>query len=339
MTPTSELLDFIQRVKPNIQESPFNAFLDRKVDPAHPERLQRELARAGHPEFQKDPKHWPSLYLSTQDFLNSPYHQNIHFDSIQKEGVSFQTMTIKAHHLFNLMAIQKDPLKELKDWMVLRAMDEDYETGILSLGEEVWMLDAPSEQATIDPIAKRAYGKVVTFGLGIGYFLYMASLNPKVKELTVVESNPAVIDLFKESILPQFDLKIPLTILQGDAKAYFNQDFLAPFDVIFVDIHQSSDDGLEAMSTLLERTQPLFERCDFWIESSCTEMLPALMLLVAEAKLKGQKVKHPDPWVYKWMRKIDRSLEGIDLSSWSVDQLKTWIYDPRAHRKLLGIKL
>ena len=49
---------------------------------------------------------------------------------------------------------------------------------------------------------ERAKGKVLTFGLGLGYFAYMCSLKEEVESVTVVEKDKSVIKLFNEIILP-----------------------------------------------------------------------------------------------------------------------------------------
>lgn len=328
------VLNFIQTCKKNMEFSPYNAYLDRIIKPDQQLAVQKDLARLGHPEFQGEEPTWPSLYLSTQTFLKSPYHQAISFEGIHLSGVTFSTERIEAHRLFNLKSIQVDPNRSLQDYMILRAMDEPYDAGILALDGDIWMLDAPSEQATIDPIAQKAHGKVLSFGLGIGYFLYMASLNSKVSELVVVEFNPHVIELFKQHILPQFKTSIPITIIEGDAYRYFNEAFLKEFDAIFVDIYQSSDDGLIAMERLLENTLPPFESLDFWIESSCTELLPALILLSFEAFVINKPFKHADPQLNRLLKKIKKTLDWASLKD--LEELKTWMYDPAMHRRILS---
>jgi hypothetical protein len=111
---------------------------------------------------------------------------------------------LPANQLFNVSGIIFDQQRELNDWMQLRALDQPYPAAVLWQGDEVWMLDAPSESFTIDPYALKAKGNVLTFGLGIGYFTFMALLNPAVQSVTIVEKSASVIAMFKDYILPQF---------------------------------------------------------------------------------------------------------------------------------------
>lgn len=322
-----------------MRQSVWNDFLDLKIEPKQVEDLAKRFHDLGHPEFQGEPSAWPSLVVSVDAFKRSPYHQAIQFESIQDEGVLFHPITLEPYRLFNLKAIQADPHKALNDWMALRVLDQELKTGYLEIDGDSWMLDAPSEQATIDPIAQKATGHVLTYGLGLGYFLYMSTLNPKVKSLTVVEHNPKVIDLFKRWILPQFSSKIPITFLHDDAYAHFTEANLKNFDYVFVDIWQSSEDGFLAMEKLLETYHPEYEKVDFWIESSCLEMIPALILVWVDKTLRHQSLTHPDPNLQRILRKIDRCLKNDERSIVRIEDLKELMYDARLHRLILSQRL
>lgn len=334
--PSAALKNAIRCAKQNIQNSPYNAFLDIDLSKSSELDIQIQLSKCGHPEFNGSKDTWPSLYVSSASFKQSPYHQNIHFNHISQEGVSFHPITLDAHRLFNLKEIQADPNHLLADWMVLRALDEPLETGYLEIEGESWMLDAPSEQATIDPCALKAHGNTLVFGLGIGYFLYMASLNPQVKSLTVIEHNSHVIELFKRWILPQFKTDIPIEIIHGDAYDYFSYDNVSRYDYVFVDIWQSSDDGLVAIEKLCERYLPPYEQVDFWIEHSCTEILPALMVMVLEGMLMNKPFKPKDTYYASLSQKIKKVLDADQRTLSSVDDLKTVLYDRKLHRLILS---
>ena len=157
--------------------------------------------------------------------------------------------------------------------MKLRAMDHNFDALYLYQDNMDWMFDAPSEANTNDIPAQRAHGKVLTFGLGIGYFLYMAIQNPNVEEVTVIERSKEVIAMFRNFILPQFETTKPIHLIEGDAFDYFNQDYLSNFDYIYTDIWQSSQDGLPLITELLEQCYLPKEKADFWIEDSCLEVI------------------------------------------------------------------
>ena len=61
----------------------------------------------------------------------------------------------------------------------------------------VWMTVTPNEINTIQPAVQQTRGKVLTYGLGLGYYAFHALLREDVSSVTVVEKNPQVIDVFR----------------------------------------------------------------------------------------------------------------------------------------------
>ena len=89
-------------------------------------------------------------------------------------------------------------------------------------------------------------GKVVCMGLGIGYYAYMAHLKEEVTSVCIFEKNKAVVDMFKNNMLPKFDypekIKIicddPLKVLKSD-KARLHGNF------IFVNYWNDINNGIK----------------------------------------------------------------------------------------------
>jgi AraC-like DNA-binding protein len=63
----------------------------------------------------------------------------------------------------------------------------------------------PNEIVTMREPVARASGRVLTLGLGLGYYAYMVHLKEDVTDVTVVEREQAVIDLFEKKP-PGFEL-------------------------------------------------------------------------------------------------------------------------------------
>ncbi len=332
-----EILSFIERCLQNLHDNRMNDFVGLKIDKANMIQTQRKMKKAGFPEFQCEENNFPNLYISTKTFLNTPYHQNIQLKQIKSAGFKFREETIDAHYLFNSDAILQDPNKELKDWMKLRALDEPYNAVVLRQKNEVWMMDVPSEAATIDPYAKKATGNVITFGLGIGYFIYMASLNKNVKSITVIEQSIDVIEMFKSDLLNQFPTHINIDIIHGDAFDYFNKETLSKFDYAFVDIWQSSDDGLLLIEELLSQYLPPFEKVDFWIESSCFELLYGIILLHFRF-LATKKKPNLNTHASKIYKKVEKYFKTKNSTSTTVESLKDMMYDHQLIREILHQK-
>ena len=140
---------------------------------------------------------------------------------------------------------------------------------VLQEGRE-WMSIKPSEIASSQAAVDRAFGRVVTFGLGLGYFAFMAARKASVVSVTVVERDPAVIRLFNEHILPQIPERGKISVIEADAFDYLDNGMRpADVDFVFMDIWHDIADGTD----LYLRAKPYearFPRTRFsyWIERS-----------------------------------------------------------------------
>jgi len=109
----------------------------------------------------------------------------------------------------------------------------------------VWMTVTPNEINTIQPAVQESRGKVLTFGLGLGYYAFHCLLKADVTSVTVVEKNPAVIDVFTRLLLPFFPRKEDLRIIRADAFDYAAN--IMPqegFDTVFTDLWHDVADGI-----------------------------------------------------------------------------------------------
>ena len=90
-----------------------------------------------------------SLFLSSSEWAESPYHSSISLDLIKDENFSFETVRTAGRELFNADAIVKDPDRELNDSMVLRAMDRNFDAIYLYQDDDEWMVDAPRDRKSV----------------------------------------------------------------------------------------------------------------------------------------------------------------------------------------------
>lgn len=333
ITPTNEIKSFLSRCTNNINNNYQNDFLDGYIDRKTENEAKKELLQAGQLEL-KDKN--VSLFLSTNSFMDNAYYQNIHLNNIKSNKFAYEKTTFEKGYLFNADAIIDDPDRELKDYMKLRALDEDLPVYILYQDKKEWMMNVPSESITNDPYALKAHGKVLTFGLGIGYFVYMAMLNPNVKEITVIEKSKDVIELFKQ-VEKEFPKDKELNIIQGNAFDYFNEKYLKNFDYTYVDIWQSSKDGRKIITKLLENYLPKYDTCDFWIEDSCLNIIRHLILYHFD-ELCNQRKKTINNDYYYLMSKVKKYFSGIDKTVDDVETLKDYLYNKEIRRKILHLK-
>ena len=331
------VVSFLKRCRRNLNQNALNRFLDSQVTPGKEAYVKKQLKKAGAQEFDGDAGQWPSLFLSSQKWKESPYHQAVTEQLLSEHNSRYQSQWFAGGRLFNADAVQPDRNRELGDWMKLRAMDEDIETLILSENQTEWMLDAPSEMATNDPYAEKAHGNIITFGLGIGYFLFMALRNPDVSHITVIERDPETIGQFRNVLLPLFPDHDRFDIRCENAFSVWNRIFLQTFDYIYADIWQSSEDGLFTMRKLLKQDNPPLETADFWIEDSCIVPLRTLIFLHYEELVSGKPASiHPD--YVPLMEDVQHYFESIPDTVRNPELLKTMMYDRSHLRSILGGK-
>lgn len=128
------------------------------------------------------------------------------------------------------------------------------------------MTVTPNEINTIQPAVQQTRGKVLTYGLGLGYYAFHALRRPDVSSVTVVEKNPQVIDVFQRLLLPYFPRQEALHIIEADAFDYA-QNFMPQedYDTVFTDLWRDVADGLPLYQRMkaLECPGPTFL---YWIE-------------------------------------------------------------------------
>ena len=146
--------------------------------------------------------------------------------------------------------------------------DRSFEFPAIREDGRVWMTVTPNEINTIQPAVRQSRGKVLTYGLGLGYYAFHCLLKDEVESVTVVERNPAVIDMFRKHLLPFFPRREALHIVQADAFDYAANVMSGEgFDTVFTDLWHDVADGLPLYHRMkaLEVPGP---RYLYWIEKT-----------------------------------------------------------------------
>ncbi len=141
-----------------------------------------------------------------------------------------------------------------------------------------WMTLTPADTVTSRIPIAAARGKVVTYGLGLGYYAFHAAEKPSVESVTVIEKSPDVIRLFKENLLPLFPHGEKIRVIEADAFDY--AEHAAPgerYDVAFVDTWRDASDGCPMYLRMkpLEKKNPGVE-FHYWIEGFLLSRLRSL---------------------------------------------------------------
>ena len=205
--------------------------------------------------------------LDTEKYTNNPYYKNIKLADTVHGDWEIKLETYPAYRAFIAgdMLIADDmsevpPLGYFKEPFTFPAVLED--------GNE-WMTLTPVDLDTCDDAIAAAHGKVITFGLGLGYYAYMVSEKPEVSSITVVEKSPSVIELFRRVILPQFPSAHKVRIIEADAFEYAEQIMPGEhYDLAFVDTWRDASDGAPMYERMkaLEHLSPDTEFL-YWIEN------------------------------------------------------------------------
>ena len=156
----------------------------------------------------------------------------------------------------------------------------------------VWMSITPHEINTMRESICNAHGRVVTFGLGLGYFAYMVSLKEEVKEVVVVEKDNKVISLFNKYLLPLFPHKEKIKIVKEDAFHFFERKMNdTPFDYAFIDIYHTASDALPLYLRFKRAEKNIHTNTEFsyWIEESILCLLRRYVLTLIEEYYQGLK--------------------------------------------------
>lgn len=206
--------------------------------------------------------------LKNKDYENNPYLKNIKIPTkkLGKWELCYKTYVPYQAFVFDDPKITHDG----KIIPQIGFFEKEFSyPAVLESGTE-WMLITPNEINTMRAPISGAHGKVLTYGLGLGYFAYMVSEKESVSSVTIVERDKNAISLFRDIILPQMPRKDKINIICDDA-FYFAETRLADsdFDFVFADIWHDPSDGVPAYKRL-KATEKYLPSADFsyWIEKT-----------------------------------------------------------------------
>jgi len=210
--------------------------------------------------------------LDPAPYKNDPYCQTIRFPRIKNGAWEFKESSYAPFEPF----VCNHPVctEEFREIPQIGYFTEEFRfPAVLENGIE-WMTVTPNEIETMREPIGNAHGRVLTLGLGLGYFAFSASQKEEVESVTVIERDERVIELFKTHLLPQFPNREKIQVIRDDAFAYFEALSPNDFDSIFADLWHDQGDGLEMYLKLcrIERQNGL-KNVDYWIEPTLLSTL------------------------------------------------------------------
>lgn len=229
-----------------------------------------------------------------KEYLNeNKYLKNIH---LKNQRLGHFALSHSSYSKYELM-IYSSPINKYNGIMIpsIGTIDHHFQYPLLKENGNVWMSITPNEIFTMEQAIEEAHGHVLTLGCGMGYFAYMASEKESVKHVTIIENQPEVIKLFETIILPQFEHKEKITIIQADAFDYMESLEDGHYDFCFADIWISNNDIISYIK--LKHICKKFSKMkmSYWIEDS---MIATIMLyvyiIIQNEFMKGQMMFPPD---------------------------------------------
>ena len=214
--------------------------------------------------------------MNPERYTKNPYYVNIKIPNVKAGDWELKTESYKPYRA--VIAGDMEIFPDFREVPPLGFFEEEFFFPAVLEGGNEWMTLTPVDLDTCEEAIAEARGRVVTFGLGLGYYAYMVSEKSEVESITVVEKSSDVIRLFKEYILPQFTYPEKVKIVEADAFEYAEKIMPGEgFDIAFVDTWRDASDGAPMYEKMkaLEHFNPS-TKFMFWIENFLVSRLRAL---------------------------------------------------------------
>lgn len=215
--------------------------------------------------------------------IDNPYYKNIKI-----KPVKYKTYELGFDKYYPYQGFAYDDIQtEENDYNEVSKVGyfkQEISFPMIANNSEIWMTTSPNEILTMEKDINDCFGDVLTFGLGLGYFAYMASIKSEVSSVTIIEKDPNIIALFKKNILPYFSHPEKIKIIECDAFEYIKEKHY--FDYTFVDIYHNAEDGLPMYINFKNHENNL-RNARYWLENSILSLLRRCLLTVMEETLNG----------------------------------------------------
>lgn len=192
--------------------------------------------------------------LDASEFRNNPYIRNVKVESAKSGNFTLALNAYEPGELleYDMPDFSKDPIEHRIGYFNERVEFPGIYEGVIP-----WMSVCPSEINSMKRHIDKAHGRTLVLGLGLGYYIYMASMKPEVECLDVVECQAEIIRLFEDHLLPQFPFRDKIRIIEADAFSYVGGLMGNEYDFCFADIWQNEVDGAWAYRKLRDSEEQL----------------------------------------------------------------------------------
>lgn len=245
-------------------------------------------------DFVKKNIKWDTKLLRVEDFKTNPYLKKLDSLSFNEDDWSLKGKKLEAYSLFPY----EEEYHYASNYLLktsLAFFDKDYIYPSISLYNNEWMSLNPYEIRTMETPILLARGRVLTLGLGLGYFAYMAHLKDEVKEVHIVEMDKGLINVFEKYLLPLFEHPEKIHIHKADAFSFIQNIKDKDYDFIFSDLWHDASDGLPMYLKLKQKLCAFkYTQCTYWIESALVTYLRTLFIGVMRDEYYQNECEYSD---------------------------------------------
>lgn len=261
--------------------------------------------------------------LDISKYENNPYNKNIVLNNVTDGLYKFEYHSFLPHEGFLCEDIKVDD--KFVEHTKIGYFDKEYKYLTLSYDNNIWMLITPHEINTMNDAINKASGDVITFGLGLGYFPYMCSLKDDVSSVTIIEKDENIINLFKKHILPLFEHKEKIIIINDDAINY-SKNNIFKYNYGFVDLWRDTNDGLKLYIDMKNANAlHLSTTFDYWIEDSMLQIIRRAMIAMLFETVNQINIETEETYFDYVVNRLKKIYEKVEI--YAFDQIEKILSD------------
>lgn len=250
--------------------------------------------------------------LDINDYKNNAYYKNIKPKQTKNSNWELKYLNYKPYEVF----VYKDTInfENNIEQTCLGYFKEKFSYLAVLQDNTIWMSVTPNEIETMKEPIDEAHGNVITYGLGLGYFPYMVHLKENVSSVTIIEKDPNAIKLFEDNILPLFEHKEKIKVINIDAFEYIKKT--AEFDYAFIDLWHTVDDGLKLYVKMKNAESNKVKEYSYWIEDSLVSICRRCMVSAIYEELNSIESIKPETFEDKVINTYRKYISESNLDNY-----------------------
>ena len=272
--------------------------------------------------------------LDIKDYINDRYYLDIKPKEVKiKMNDNSYHLYYKYYKPFNYFLYDEIKVKD-KDYKEINSLgyfNIPFKYLVLDKNDETWMSIIPHEINTMKEDISKIKGNIVVYGLGLGYFIYLASLKEDVNKIIVIEKDIEIINIFNKYLLPLFNNKSKdkIIILNDDAFSFnetklVNNKYIANNILInycYIDIYHNPLDALSSYIRFIKKESKNSNITYlYWIEDSIICYIRRIIISIFEEALSSYDDKDyidNDDYLNNFINKLYFYLKTLTYTSFN----------------------